>query len=227
VLITFTAPGSGPSAGFPGGNYDFSDANGQVSVAIFANTVAGTYSITAAATGGSNPTTSFVNLTNIPAAASQFVLSAPPTAASGSTFDVTVTAADSYGNIDASYAGTIHFTSSDTDPGVQLPADYTFQPGDAGVAHFPGGAALITPGDQMITATDSISGITGSATITVTAGPGPFVRDLETRDDSAPVLDVPPAPIQRHHEPFWNPANWLTFVNRFRPALRTSCAPKV
>jgi hypothetical protein len=32
---------------------------------------------------------------------------------------------------------------------------------------FAGGVTLITPGDQMITATDTVSGIAGSATVTV------------------------------------------------------------
>jgi hypothetical protein len=52
-----------------------------------------------------------------------------------------------------------------------LPAAYTFQPGDAGTVTIPAGVTLITPGDQTLTVTDLASGITGSATITVIAGP--------------------------------------------------------
>ena len=45
-------------------------------------------------------------------------------------------------------------------------------PGTSGPAHtFPGGVTLVTVGDQTLTSTDTVSGITGSATVTV--GPGP------------------------------------------------------
>jgi hypothetical protein len=57
---------------------------------------------------------------------------------------------------------------------VVLPADYTFTTGDGGdngVHTFSGGVTLITGGDQTLTATDKVSGITGSVTVTV--GPGP------------------------------------------------------
>jgi hypothetical protein len=63
------------------------------------------------------------------------------------------------------------FSSSDSDPAVVLPPDYTFTVADAGMVVFPGGATLITAGDQTITATDTVDGtITGTATVTVTAG---------------------------------------------------------
>jgi hypothetical protein len=55
---------------------------------------------------------------------------------------------------------------------VALPADYTFTTGvggDYGVHTFR--VTLITLGDQTLTVTDKVSGITGSVTITV--GPGP------------------------------------------------------
>jgi hypothetical protein len=62
----------------------------------------------------------------------------------------------------------VHFTTTDTATGVLLPVDYTFQPGDGGTATFPGDVTLVTPGDQTLTVTDTVSGITGSVTITVT-----------------------------------------------------------
>jgi hypothetical protein len=74
---------------------------------------------------------------------------------------------DPYGNTAVNYQGTVTFTTSDTDPGIVLPADYTFTAADAGVHTISGGVTLITPGDQTITVTDTASGITGSATITV------------------------------------------------------------
>jgi hypothetical protein len=90
------------------------------------------------------------------------------------TLCVTVTALDPSGNIDTSYQGTVTFSTTDADSGVVLPADYTFTTGDGGdngVQSFPGGVTLITVGDQTLTVTDKVSGISGSVTVTV--GPGP------------------------------------------------------
>jgi fibronectin-binding autotransporter adhesin len=112
-----------------------------------------------------------------PAAADHFGISAPAQALSGTPLDVTITAQDPYGNTDTNYQGTVTFTTSDTDPGVVLPASYTFTAGDAGVHTFTdtglGETTLITPGDQTLTATDTAGGIMGSATVTVTLAPAP------------------------------------------------------
>jgi hypothetical protein len=88
-------------------------------------------------------------------------------ASSGTPFDVTVFAVDAYGNIDTNYQGTITFSTSDSDPGVVLPVDHTFQPGDQGQVTFSLGVTLVTPGDQTLTVTDPLSGIAGSALVTV------------------------------------------------------------
>jgi hypothetical protein len=88
-------------------------------------------------------------------------------------FDVTITALDPYGNVDLNYRGIVTFSTSDTGAGVILPTGYTFTTGDGaddGVHAFVGGFTLITPGDQTITATDTVSGITGSASVTVGGG---------------------------------------------------------
>jgi sugar lactone lactonase YvrE len=103
----------------------------------------------------------------VAAPASQLLITASATAVSGKPFDVALAALDPYANVDMNYAGTVTWTSSDTDPGVILPADYTFQATDKGSVAFPGGVTLITPGDQTITATDTASGITRTVTVTV------------------------------------------------------------
>jgi hypothetical protein len=105
---------------------------------------------------------------------SSFLVAAPSSVVTGTPFDLTITALDPSGNIDPSYQGTVTFSVSDADPAVVLPADYTFTTGnggDNGVHTFSGGVTLLTVGDQTLTVTDQVSGITGSATITV--GPGP------------------------------------------------------
>src|SRR5262249_54965538 len=98
-----------------------------------------------------------------------FAVAAAASVPSGNAFDLTVTALDPYGNIDVNYQGTVTFSTSDSDPGIVLPFDYTFTAADAGVHTFSGGMTLITPGNQTITATDTASGIT--RTVTVTVGP--------------------------------------------------------
>jgi autotransporter-associated beta strand protein len=116
-----------------------------------------------------------VVLTHIADPADHFVIMAPTTVTAGVPFDVTVMALDPNGNVDPVYTGTVTFTTSDADPGVVLPVDYTFTAADGGVHTFTntglGETTLITPGDQSITATDTVSGINGSATVTVASGP--------------------------------------------------------
>jgi hypothetical protein len=172
ALVTFSAPGSGASATFTGGSTGTTNANGLVVKGITANTVAGTYSISAVASGGSNPSALFVDLTNLPGAADHFVVTttaANPDMA-GTPFDVTATAQDLYGNAATGYTGTAHFTSLDP-YGATLPTDYPFRPGDRGTHTFAGGATLYTAGTWDVTATDTGGGLTGSVSVNVVAAP--------------------------------------------------------
>jgi hypothetical protein len=104
-----------------------------------------------------------------PGTAVFYAIAAPASVPSGTAFDLKVTAADPYGNIDVNYQGTVTFSTSDTDPGIVLPTDYTFTADDRGVHTFPGAVSLSTPGDQTITVTDTASGMTRTVTITVVA----------------------------------------------------------
>jgi hypothetical protein len=72
----------------------------------------------------------------------------------------------------------VTFSTTDADPGVVLPADYTFTLGDGGVHTFTdtgmGETTLITPGDQVLTVMDTADNtIIGSAFITVAPAPSP------------------------------------------------------
>jgi hypothetical protein len=91
-------------------------------------------------------------------------------------FDVTVTAVDPFGRVALGYTGTVTFRTSDPDPGVVLPTDYTFTASDQGTHTFSGGFTLITPGDQTITATDTAGGFSSSAVVTVQGGGAPAPR---------------------------------------------------
>lgn len=112
-------------------------------------------------------------VTVTPAAADHFRLRVPAGAASGTAFDITVTALDPYDNVDTNYTGTVTFTSSDMDPGVLLPEDYAFTGDDAGVHTFDMGGTLMTLGDQDITVMDQDSGISGTGTVAVADGNSP------------------------------------------------------
>ena len=129
---------------------------------------AGTWDVTATDTQSGITGAALVNVVAAPAVA--FRVMAPASVTSRVAFDVTVIAVDPYGNTDTNYTGTVTFSTSDGDPGVMLPPDYTFQASDAGMVTFPGGVTLITLGDQTLTVTDMTSGITGTSTVTVTAG---------------------------------------------------------
>lgn len=91
-----------------------------------------------------------------------FAVSAPASVTTGVPFTYTVTAVDNNNNVVPSYAGTAHFTSSDSQ--ATLPSNYSFAAADRGVHNFP--ATLVTGGNQTITATDILN-----ASITGTSGP--------------------------------------------------------
>ncbi len=148
---------------------------------------AGTWDVTATDTQSGISGSAFVNVIAAPAAAFQVL--APAIVTSGAAFDVTVLAVDAYGNTDTNYQGTITFSTSDSDPGVVLPPDYTFQAADAGMVTFPGSATLMTPGDQTLAVTDTSSGITGAATVTVTAGNEPVRRAIGLSTDVTDCTD--------------------------------------
>jgi murein DD-endopeptidase MepM/ murein hydrolase activator NlpD len=147
---------------------------------------AGSEDITA--TDTTSGITGSATVTVLAAPAVSFAIAVPPTVSSGAPFSITVSAIDPYGNVDPNYvtdpSGVVTFyTTTDNDPGVVLPADYQFTPGDAGVHTFDG-VIYITPGVQDINAYDTVSGIGGSNTFTVISGPS----DAATRRHSAAHL---------------------------------------
>jgi hypothetical protein len=151
-------------AGLPA-DYTFTAAdNGMHTFSATLKTV-GTQSLTAKDVWWSTVTGTQSGITVTPAAASKFLVSAPAVSMAGSAFGVTVTARDQYNNTAPSYAGMIHFTS--TDGVATLPGNYTFTAADAGVHAFTG-IILKTAGNQTVTASDTVtSSITGDAAVAV------------------------------------------------------------
>jgi uncharacterized repeat protein (TIGR03803 family) len=127
---------------------------------------AGSQAITGTDTSNSSITGAEAGITVNPAAATHFVITGPSSVPSNTSFSVTVTAVDAYGNTAAGYRGTVHF--SDSVGGATLPGNYTYKASDNG-AHTFTGLKLKTRGLQTITVTDTVnSAIMGSLNITVT-----------------------------------------------------------
>ncbi|HZU71798.1 MAG TPA: hypothetical protein VE990_03410 [Acidimicrobiales bacterium] len=151
------------------GDYTFQpgDGGGKVFSNTFILRTAGNQTITATDTVDASITGTSDPALVRPSSATHLSISAPASAATGVPFSLTVTALDAYGNVASGYGGTVTFTSSDAQ--ATLPPDYTFDPTtDAGVHTFQGGATLITPGPQTITASDTAnSAVFGTATIDV------------------------------------------------------------
>jgi hypothetical protein len=153
--VHFTS--SDPQAQLPA-DYTFTKADkGQHTFSVTFKT-AGTRSITvqdkATGIGGIQP------IVVQPAAAVSFVIAAfPSPTTAGTSGSFTVTAFDAFGNRATGYAGTVHFTSSDTQ--AVLPGNYTFTAADRGKHTFH--ATLKTAGTQSLTATDTTTAtLTGS-----------------------------------------------------------------
>jgi ELWxxDGT repeat protein len=75
--VAFFLPSGGASGTLSGGSAGFTDANGEITKTLTANTVAGTYSIVVQAVGGANPTAVISNLTNQPGPVAQIAYLAP------------------------------------------------------------------------------------------------------------------------------------------------------
>jgi hypothetical protein len=108
-----------------------------------------------------------VNIGAFQASAAYFVLTAPANVQPGVPFDLSVAVYDALGQRAVGYTGTLHFSTTDPDPNVVLPPDYTFQISDGGVVTFSAGVTLFSAGDQILTATDPDSGISGSTVVTL------------------------------------------------------------
>jgi hypothetical protein len=84
------------------------------------------------------------------------VASASNIANPGSAFNITVTALDASNNVVTTYSGTVHFTSSDSQ--AVLPANSTLTNGTGTFS-----VTLKTAGAQTVTATDTVTGISGTS----------------------------------------------------------------
>ncbi len=149
---------------------DYTFQAGDHGAHLFGFTLAATGSQTLTVTDTANTALTATATITVNAApvATQFLVLAPSQVLAGSPHHVLVVAEDAHGRPVPNYSGTVHFTSSDGS--ATLPADYTFQTSDHGAHLF--SFTLATAGSQTLTVTDTAnSGLTGSATVMVNAGP--------------------------------------------------------
>jgi len=103
-LVTFKAPASGPSATFPNGSTVRIDSSGLADLTAAANTIAGSYTVTAAANGTTGTGLSF-NLTNVAGPASKLAIRTEPSssAVAGVVFATqpVIREEDQYGNLES------------------------------------------------------------------------------------------------------------------------------
>jgi hypothetical protein len=159
--VTFT---SSDGQGSLPGDYTFIAADNGVHSFTATLRTANSQSLTVADTSSGIQGTQ--DIVVAPGAAFFFYLDVPAVVQAGTPFVVTVYVGDQFGNLATNYGGTVTFSTSDPDAGVLLPADYTFQPSDGGVASFV--VTLQTPGSQTLTATDTVQGaVFGTAACTV------------------------------------------------------------
>ncbi|EDY16538.1 hypothetical protein CfE428DRAFT_5961 [Chthoniobacter flavus Ellin428] len=182
VTVTAKDPFNNTVTGYSG-TVHFTSSDGQATLpanttlssgaGTFSSTLktAGTQTITGTDTVSGAITGTTSGIVVIPAAATHLSVSTPASATAGSSFGATVTALDVFNNVAVGYAGSVHFTTTDSGPGTTLPANYTFVPGDNGIHTFTNAVTLVTAGTQTVTATDTgNSGVTGtSGNITVSS----------------------------------------------------------
>jgi hypothetical protein len=158
-----------------------------------------------------------VNIGAYQASATAFLVTAPRRVQSGVPFDVTVTAVDPFGQVAVGYTGTVTFSTTDPDPAVVLPADYTFTLDDGGMHTFSntglGETTLLTLRRQTITVADTAdSAITGQVTVRVRRSPS--APDPAPGHGAGPAASVPAdgvwllAPSMRHSFSQSDPMGW-------------------
>jgi S-adenosylmethionine hydrolase len=103
-----------------------------------------------------------VNIGAFQASAGRLTISAPGSVSAGQSFNVTVSAFDTFNQSAVGYNGFVSLSS--TDPRASLPFPHTFTLFDGGAFTFTG-AVLATPGSQTITASDGR--VSGSASVLV------------------------------------------------------------
>jgi len=173
-MATVTITSSDPQAVLPG---PVTLVNGTASVQVTLKTagnqtIMASDSVHALITGTGSVTVNAAQLSQLS------VGSLPAGTMAGATFNATVSAVDAFGNVIASYTGTVHFTSSDAH--ATLPADTKLQNGTGNVS-----ITFKTAGAQTITVTDTANASLTATSQGVNVNPGNTVQIAFTAPPAA------------------------------------------
>jgi hypothetical protein len=151
VTVTFRAPSKGASVSFPNGTTAITDSNGQASIAVNANTVAGQLQVTASVRVNNHTSVGHFTLTNLGDVATRLTVSSPPVVTEGVAFNLSVVARDQWGNVATFCSDMVQVSASDS--GAQLPHSIQLVNGKAVVSVTLHNAR--TKPSQSVTVTDS------------------------------------------------------------------------
>jgi FG-GAP-like repeat len=188
VTISITT-GTGTSGATLSGTASVIAVNGIATFSGLSIDKAGSdYTLTATASGLTSAVSNPLNVLMGPVSKlSVSGFTSPVTA--GTAGSVTITAQDAGGNTIVNYAGTVHFSSTDTQ--AVLPGNYLFISSDNGTHTF-SGVTLKTAGSQSIAATDTVTGtITGTqSSITVNHSAANQIRVETAVDGSGTIVQA-------------------------------------
>ncbi len=185
--VSLAITGPNPSGGVLSGTTSVAAAAGVASFSGLSIDKAGTYTLTATDSDPSLGSAVSASFTISVGPVTHLVVAGYPSpTTAGASHGFTVTAEDAGNNVVTTYAGTVHFTS--TDGAAVLPADYTFVPGDAGSHAF--AATLTTAGTRSITATDMANGSTNGTQAGIVVDPAAAVSLLVAGYPSPTIATV-------------------------------------
>ena len=148
-------------------NYTFTAGDAGAHMFTATLKTAGNQTITATDTATNSITATSNTIAVAPGSAVAFSVSTPSSSPPNAHLSFSVKAIDAFGNTATGYAGTVHFSS--TDSAATLPANSTLTGGTGTFT-----ATLRTTGTQRITATDtatsSIAGTSGATSVQIGAG---------------------------------------------------------
>lgn len=174
ITVTFNAPNSGASVSFPSGNTATTDSNGNASIDVAANTIAGDYTVTASVTGGATQASFSLTNTAGAAAVATPIGGTPQTATVSTPFNVALSlqVTDAYGN---PVAG----------------ADVTFTaPGSGASATFPPNGAVTTvqtDAQGVATVDATANAIAGGYIVNATSGSLQTGFNLTNSNQAQPI----------------------------------------
>lgn len=182
IKVDFTLPISGASGTINTGNSLLTtDINGIASLAVRANTIAGSYDLKAETVDGL--ANSLVTVTNRADVASKFAITGPTsTLTAGEKVNFSVTALDRFNNVADSYNNAVQLSSSD--PEALLPASGMLTNGRIDFEATP-----ITSGTQVLTVADAIDPTISASVdnISVTSAAAAMLSVLPRQSTTATV----------------------------------------